>query len=342
MQPIISQSNRKERLWAGGENMAKPKLLDQVRTVLRRKHYSIRTEQSYLRWIRDFILFHHKRHPAEMGPREIETFLSHLAVSRKVAASTQNQALSALLFLYRHVLHDKEIDEELNAVRAKKAKCLPTVLSREEVNKIIACTPTKHRLKVLLLYGSGLRVMECLRLRVKDIDFHENHIIIRDGKGFKDRVSVLPNSLHRPLSEHLQKVQLQHEHDLAEGFGSVYLPYALSRKYPNAEREWIWQWVFPSNRLSEDPRTGIVRRHHCTASPVQRAVRQATKVAGVNKHVPPHTFRHSFATHLLENGYAIRTVQELLGHKNVQTTMIYTHVLKRGGIGVRSPLDDGA
>jgi integron integrase len=313
------------------------KLLDQVRDTLRLKHYSIRTENSYVDWIRRYILFHNKRHPREMGAPEVQAFLTHLAVKENVAASTQNQALSALLFLYREVLH-KDLGP-IDALRAQKPKRLPTVLTKDEVRKVIGNLSGTHRLMASLLYGSGLRLMECLRLRVKDVDFARRAIIVRDGKGEQDRVTMLPESLIAPLQEHLQRVKRLHEEDLAKGYGSVYLPDALDRKYPNASREWIWQYVFPSDHLSTDPRSGVVRRHHLDESGLQKAVRAAARAAGINKRVTCHTFRHSFATHLLENGYDIRTVQELLGHKDVKTTMIYTHVLQRGGLAVRSPLD---
>jgi integron integrase len=313
------------------------KFLDQVRDALRLKHYSIRTENSYVNWIRRYILFHGKRHPNEMDAAEVEAFLTHLAVNEHVAASTQNQAFSALLFLYREVLH-KDLGS-IDALRAKKPKHLPTVLTKEEVRKVIANLSGTHRLMAGLLYGSGLRLMECVRLRVKDLDFNYHTITVRDGKGAEDRVTMLPQALIAPLQEHLQYVKNLHQADLAKGYGAVYLPDALERKYPNASREWIWQYVFPSDRLSVDPRTGVVRRHHLDESGLQKAVRQAAQQAGINKPVGPHTFRHSFATHLLENGYDIRTVQELLGHKDVKTTMIYTHVLQRGGLAVHSPLD---
>jgi len=314
------------------------KLLEQVRETLRLKHYSIRTEEAYVHWIKRFILFHNKRHPLEMGLPEIQAFLTHLAVKERVAASTQNQALAAILFLYREVLH-KELEGSIEAIRARRPKRLPTVLTKEEVSRLLNCMTGTHQLMAKLLYGSGLRLIECVRLRVKDLDFPNRAIIVRDGKGEKDRVTVLPDSLIHPLQEHLRWVKSLHEEDLAKGYGSVYLPYALARKYPNADREWIWQYVFPSKRLSVDPRTGIVRRHHISESSLQKAVREAARRAGINKRVTCHTLRHSFATHLLQNGYDIRTVQELLGHKDVRTTMIYTHVLQRGGLAVRSPLD---
>jgi len=315
------------------------KLLDRVRDTIRTKHYSIRTEEAYVNWIKRFILFHDKRHPQEMEATEIEEFLTHLAVDKNVAASTQNQALSAILFLYQEVLH-KDLERALDAVRAKQPKRLPTVLTKEEVQRVLAAMSGNYQLIARLLYGSGLRLVECLRLRVKDVDFAQHQIIVRDGKGGKDRVTVLPDSLIEPLQKHLRRVEMLHQNDLDDGYGAVYLPDALEQKYPNANCEWIWQYVFPSKSPSKDPRSGVTRRHHLHESAVQRAVRKAAKLAGINKPVSPHTFRHSFATHLLENGYDIRTVQELLGHKDVKTTMVYTHVLNRGGLAVRSPLDE--
>jgi integron integrase len=314
------------------------KLLDQVRDALRLKHYSIRTEQSYVTWIRRFILFHNKRHPNEMGCQEITAFLTYLAVNQHVAASTQNQALSALLFLYRDVLNIS-LDLPIAAVRARQPKRFPTVLTKDEALKVIGCLAGVHQLMAKLLFGSGLRLMECLRLRIKDIDFAQCQIVVRDGKGAEDRVTMLPNSLMTPLQEHLLRVKRLHERDVARGCGSVYLPFALERKYPQAHRRWIWQYVFPSERLSKAPRSALMRRHHVSESSLQKAVNHAAHLAEINKRVSCHTFRHSFATQLLQQGYDIRTVQELLGHKNVQTTMIYTHVLNRGKLAVRSPLD---
>lgn len=315
------------------------KLLDQVRDTLRRKHYSFRTEQAYVDWIKRFILFHDKRHPNEMGSAEIEAFLTHLAVDEHVAASTQNQAYSALLFLFREVLQ-KEFSFPLQALRAKKPKRLPTVLTRDEVQQVFAHLSGLYLLMARLLYGSGLRLMECLRLRVKDIDFHYRTITVRDAKGEQDRITILPESLIEPLQDHLRIVKRTHEEDLAKGYGAVYLPYALERKYPHANQEWGWQYVFPANRPSVDRRSGAVRRHHLDESGLQKAIRQAARLAGISKPVSPHTLRHCFATHLLEAHYDIRTVQELLGHKDVRTTMVYTHVLQRGGLAVRSPLDE--
>jgi integron integrase len=289
------------------------KLLDRVRDALRLKHYSIRTEEAYVNWIKRYIYFHNVRHPAEMGAPEVQAFLTHLAVKEDVAASTQNQALSALLFLYREVLNQDL--GPVDALRAKKAKRLPTVLTRDEVHRVFAHLSGVNLLMARLLYGSGLRLMECLRLRVQDLDFDYRTITVRDGKGEQDRVTILPESLIVPLQDHLRIVKRTHEEDLAKGYGAVYLPYALERKYPNANREWIWQYIFPAGRLSVDPRSGVVRRHHLHESGLQKVIRTAAQAAGIPKRVSPHTFRHSFATHLLENHYDIRTVQELLGHK---------------------------
>jgi integron integrase len=314
------------------------KLLDQVKDKLRLKHYSIRTEHSYSSWIKRYILFHKKRHPNEMGIREIEEFLTHLAVNMNVASSTQNQAFNALLFLYREVL-SIDIGKEINAVRAKRHDRIPTVMSKEETRKVLGALDGIHKLMAMILYGSGLRSMECLRLRVKDIDFERNQIVVRDGKGAKDRVTVLPENVGLDLKRHLKRVKMLHQDDVAKGYGRVYLPFALERKYPNANRQWGWQYVFASKNISRDPRSNEVRRHHLHASTLHKAVKKAAELAGVHKPISCHTFRHSFATHLLEDGYDIRTVQELLGHKDVSTTMIYTHVLQKGGMAVRSPLD---
>ena len=315
------------------------KLLDQLRDTIRLKHYSYSTEKTYVHWARRYILYHNKRHPAEMGAAEIEAFLTHLAKEGYVSSSTQNQALNALLFLYRNVLQI-DLPVPLHALRAKRSEHLPTVLSKDEVASVLAGMQGLHQLMAKLLYGCGLRLMECLRLRVKDIDFEQSQIIVREGKGEKDRATMLPASLIQPLKNQITFVNNQHERDLAQGYGSVELPFALARKYPAADKEFGWQYIFPSDRLSTDPRSGIIRRHHLDPSGLQRAVRAAVKLAKINKPVSPHTFRHCFATHLLEAGYDIRTVQELLGHKDVKTTMIYTHVLNRGPKAVHSPLDE--
>ncbi len=319
--------------------MGKKKLLDRVSEAIRIKHYSPRTEEAYVNWIRRFILFHDKRHPREMGADEIEEFLTHLVVDRDVAASTQNQALYAILFLYRDVLR-KDLDEKtIDAVRAKKPKRLPVVLTKEEARRVIGLLSGTHRLMAKLLYGSGLRLRECLRLRVKDVDFEQRQIIVRDGKGGKDRVTVLPETLVPFLQEHLRHVKYLHDDDLSKGYGNAPLPSALERKYPNASREWKWQYIFPASKRTPDPHTGLIGRSHAAPGGLYKAIKRAARRAGIDKNVTPHVFRHSFATHLLEDGYDIRTVQELLGHKNVKTTMIYTHVLNRGGLAVRSPLD---
>lgn len=319
-------------------NSEPPKLLDLVRGKIRLKHYSIRTEQAYVDWIKRFILHFDKKHPKDLGALEVEQFLTYLAVQGKVAPSTQNQAKSALLFLYKEVL-GVDLPWLDDVERAKAPKRLPVVLTPMEVQEILSHLDGTPHLVVSLLYGTGMRILEALRLRVKDVDFSRKEILIRDGKGFKDRVTMLPGMLIEPLKLHLKRVKDLHEKDLAEGYGAVYLPYALSKKYPQAEREWAWQYVFPSARLSVDPRSGETRRYHIQDQAIQRAVRQAVRDAGLTKPATPHTLRHSFATHLLEGGYDIRTVQELLGHSDVSTTMIYTHVLNKGGRGVMSPLD---
>jgi integron integrase len=305
------------------------------------KHYSIRTEQAYVDWIRRYILFHRKRHPGEMGEREITEFLAHLAAKKHVAGSTQNQAFAALLFLYQQVL-ERKLDFIDNVQRVSRPAKLPVVFTRSEARAVLAHLKGDYRLMADLLYGSGLRLMECLRLRIKDIDFGYNRITVRDGKGLRERVALLPQQVQRPLRLHLDRVKELHRQDLARGGGKVYLPFALKRKYPNAERAWIWQYVFPAARVSVDPRSGEMQRHHVSEKNLQNAVKVAVRAAGIKKAASCHTFRHSFATHLLEDGYDIRTVQELLGHKNVATTMIYTHVLNRPGLQVRSPLDRAA
>ncbi len=315
-----------------------PRLLDEVRNVIRCKHYSIRTEQSYVDWIKRYIYFHNKQHPKDMGEAHISNFLTHLAVDKKVASSTQNQALCALVFLYREVIK-KDIGEFENLIRAKKPHKLPVVFTREEVKQLLLQLSGVNWLMGQLIYGAGLRIMECVRLRVKDMDFGYGQILVRDGKGKKDRVTMLPELIAEELQRHLLKVKKIHELDLKAGFGAVYLPYALERKYKNANTSWAWQYVFPATRRSIDPRSGIERRHHISETVPQRAVRKAIRNCGLTKAGSCHSFRHSFATHLLEEGYDIRTVQELLGHKDVSTTMIYTHVLNKGGKGVQSPSD---
>ena len=323
-------------------NLPPPKLLDLVRGKIRVKHYSIRTEQAYLDWIKRYILHFDKQHPSEHGAPQVEAFLTHLAMVGKVSASTQNQAKSALLFLYKEVL-GTELPWLDKIESAKTSKRLPVVLTREEVQKILGNLQGTHLLVASLLYGTGMRILEVLRLRVKDVDFSRKEILIRDGKGFKDRVTMLPQTLIEPLRAHIARVKALHEQDVAAGYGSVFMPNALDKKYPNAQYAWAWQYVFPSAKLSVDKRADsnlqVIRRHHVQDQAVQRAVKQAVRDADLTKPATPHTFRHSFATHLLESGYDIRTVQELLGHSDVATTMIYTHVLNRGGRGVTSPLD---
>jgi len=333
-------------------------LLDLVRLACQLRHYSYRTEQTYCGWIKRFCRYHRDadgrpRHPNTMREPEVVQFLSYLAVERHVAAATQNQALAALLFLYDAVLGEPLGDLEAaegaregngrggmdRLVRAKQPKRLPVVLTREEVERVLSEMRGTHRLAAMLLYGSGLRLRECLRLRVKDLDFGQRHIVVREGKGGKDRVTLFPEVLHEPMERHLTREKLRYESELDEGTAAVSMPGALGRKYPNAEREWGWRYVFPAPRPSEDPRSGQTLLHHASPSALQKAVRRANRRAEVAKHVTPHVFRHSFATHLLERGADIRTVQELLGHKSVRTTMIYTHVLNRGGLGVASPLD---
>ena len=317
---------------------AKPRLLEQVRRTLRTLHYSYRTEQQYLHWLRRFILFHGKRHPSSLGPAEVEAFLTHLAVERKVSASTQNQALSAILFLYQNVLN-VELPWLEGIVRAKPSQYLPVVLTPEEVRAVLERMEHPYRLIANLLYGAGLRISEALRLRVKDLNFSYRQVLVRDGKGGKDRVTVLPESLVEPLQAHLVAVRTQHDYAMKRGYGGVEMPFALERKYPNAHLEWGWQYVFPAAQPSTDPRSGARRRHHVFPDTVQRHVKTATRAAGIHRPVSCHTFRHSFATHLLERGYDIRTVQELLGHRDVKTTQIYTHVMRRGANAVQSPLD---
>ena len=317
----------------------KVKLLDQVREVIRLKHYSIRTEQAYVQWIKRFIFFHQKRHPREMGAPQIQAFLTDLAVRQQVSAATQNQAMNAIVFLYREVLR-VELGDFSERVRAKRPVQLPVVLTRQEVQKLLAAIPIgTYQMMVRLLYGTGMRLMECVRLRIKDMLFQENQLVIRNGKGFKDRITMMPASLKAELNHHLERVRMLHEQDLAGGYGETWLPFALSRKYPQAAKEWTWQYAFPAARLSRDPRSGKTRRHHVSETGLQRAVKDAVRLAGITKPASCHTLRHSFATQLLEAGYDIRTVQELLGHESVETTQIYTHVMQKPGLGVKSPLD---
>jgi integron integrase len=316
----------------------RPRLREQLHAAIRRHNYSRRTEQSYWYWIRWFIRHHGLRHPAEMGAGEVEAFLSWLATEREVAAATQNQALSALLFLYKEVL-GRSLPWFKDLVRAKRPVRVPVVLTREEVRRLLAAMQGTKWLMASLLYGAGLRQIECLQLRVKDVDFAYRQILVRDAKGAKDRVTMLPEQAVQPLQEHLGRVRALHQRDLREGYGEVSLPFALARKYPSAGREWAWQFVFPSGVRSADPESGVIRRHHVFPDTLARAVKAATRAACIVKPASCHTLRHSFATHLLESGYDIRTVQELLGHSDVSTTMVYTHVLNRGGKAVASPLD---
>ncbi len=315
-----------------------PKLLDRLRDALRSRHYSRRTEQSYCQWAKRFIFFHNVRHPAEMAEPEINAFLTHLALKEQVSAPTQTQALSALLFLYRYVL-GRPLGDLGTIIRARKPHRLPVVLTRPEVKALLGHLDGDKWLMASLMYGAGLRLMECLRLRIHDLDLAQNQITDRDGKGFKDRITMLPEAVKGPLAIHLERVKRLHQRDLADGYGRVALPYALARKYPNAPAEWGWQFLFPQENRWVNTQTGLQGRHHTDESIIQRAVKIAARQAGIVKHATCHTLRHSFAAHLLEEGYDIRTIQELLGHKDVKTTMIYTHVLNRGGKGVRSPVD---
>ncbi len=314
------------------------RLIHQIRDVMRYKHYSRRTEESYIHWIRRFIVFHNKQHPKDMGKDEVVKFLTHLAVNRQVAPSTQNLALSSILFLYKEVLKI-ELPWIDNFQRAKRSTHIPVVFTREEIKRLFAQLDGTYWLMFSLMYGSGLRLMECVRLRVKDIDFHYRQLIIRDGKGSKDRVTVLPATLIEPLQNHLARVKVRHEQDLVDGYGKVHLPYALERKYPNASRMFEWQYVFPAKTIGKDPRSSHAGRHHIHETALQKQIKNALRKARITKPAGTHTLRHSFATHLLEDGYDIRTVQELLGHKDVKTTQIYTHVLQKGGGAVRSPLE---
>lgn len=324
--------------YPGAASPPKLKLLDQVRRLIRARHYSHRTEEAYVHWIRRYIVFHNKRHPSEMGAADVSAFLTWLAVERRVSASTQNQALAGLLFLYRDVLH-VEMGSVPPVVRARPPDRLPVVLSRSEVVSLLKQLTGTERLIVMVLYGSGVRLEECLNLRVKDLDFDRHQIVVRQGKGQKDRVTMLPAAVGEMLTGHLAAVHRLHDADLARGLGRVVLPFALDRKYLNAPAEWGWQFVFPAGRICRDSRHGPPSRYHVHPSVVQKAVARAARLAGITKRLSPHVMRHSFATHLLEDGYDIRTVQELLGHRDVRTTMIYLHVMNRGALGVRSPID---
>ena len=317
------------------------RLLDEMRDLMRRRHYSIHTERAYRDWIRRYVRFHNmqSRDGLRHGEKKIEAFLTHLARDRQVAASTQSQAMNALVFLYRHVL-DQPLSGEINADRARKRPRIPVVLTREETARVIALMSGVHQVIVKLLYGSGLRITECLRLRVQDVDLEMKALAVRSGKGDKDRITTFPEMLVQLLKEHLVRVKVVHGQDLAEGDEQVYLPHALARKYPHADKDWRWQYVFPAGHLSTDPRSGQIRRHHLDPSPINKAIAKTIRQTGIGKRVSAHTVRHSFATHLLQRGTDIRTIQALLGHAHVSTTMIYTHVLQQGGHGVMSPLDD--
>jgi len=337
MNTTVSEKIKRENVQSEYRN--KPlKLLDQVQQTIRTKHYSYRTEKSYVGWIKQFIMFNGKKHPKDMGETEINTFLTHLAVKRKVSASTQNQALCAIVFLYKHVLK-RNLGDFGPLTWAKKPRKLPVVLSKSEITSLMKNLKGTYWIMAMLLYGAGLRLMECLRLRIKDIDFEYNQITIHEAKGNKDRIVPLPQRIKRQLADHIKNVRKQHQKDLKNGYGSVEMPNALARKYLNADKSWAWQYVFPAHRISKDPRTGIKRRHHLYETVLQKAVRNSVRKANITKRATCHTLRHSFATHLLEDGYDIRTVQELLGHKKLDTTMIYTHVLNKGGKGVVSPAD---
>ncbi len=317
--------------------MPEPKLLDKVRTEIRLKHYSVKTEKAYTNWIRRFVLFHNKRHPKDMGAEEIKSFVDNLVTNHHVSSATQNQALQGILFLYKNILN-KDVGWIENIKRSLRVKHLPVVLSKKEVAKVFHNLEGTNKIIVSLLYGSGLRLSEALKLRIKDIDFDYKQILLRDGKGEKDRHTILPDSVIPELKKHLNGVYLKHKEELKIGKGETILPYALKKKYPNAGKEFGWQYAFPADKFIKDKDSGLVLRWHIHESTIQRAVKEAVKKAGIIKTASPHTFRHSFATHLLENGYDIRTIQELLGHNSIKTTMIYTHVLNRG-LGVKSPLD---
>jgi integron integrase len=318
---------------------AKPKLLDQVRNILRIRHYSLDTEKAYVSWIKRYILFHGKQHPLNMNASHIEAFLTYLAVKGEVAASTQNQALNAIVFLYKQVLN-RDPGDFSHAVRAKKPVTLPVVLTKGEIHLLLTCLPpTQHGLIIRMLYGTGMRLKETVRTRVQDLDFIKSTVTVRTGKGQKDRITILPEDVQSDLKQHLNRVQAQFKKDREDGFADVYLPYALARKYPNAAKQWKWQFAFPADHPSKDPRSGIRRRHHLYEKTVNRSIKKVVDLAGIHKHATSHSFRHSFATHLLEDGTDIRTVQELLGHKNIETTQIYLHCLNRPGETVVSPLD---
>jgi integron integrase len=334
--PAVLQSLQRVARMVPAPRGQKPKLLDQVREAIQIRHYSMRTEEADVGWIKRFILFHGKRHPLEMGKDELTQFLSALAVHEKVSASTQNQALCALVFLYRHVL-GRNLGWLEDVVHAKRPQRLPVVLTRPEVKALLGALEGIRWIMASLLYGAGLRLLECLRLRVKDIGFSSHQILVHEGKGNKDRRTMLPAAVKEPLAAHLEHVRQLHQNDVAQGFGRVYVPDALRRKYPNANREWGWQWVFPASQISLDPRSGEQRRHHLHESVLQRAVKEASRTIRLTKAANCHTLRHSFATHLLEDGYDIRTIQELLGHRDVKTTMMYTHVLNRGREGGLQP-----
>jgi len=318
--------------------MSNPKLLDQLKERIRAKHYSIRTEKAYSYWVKYFVKFHNYKHPVQMSAQHVQEFLNYLAVKENVSASTQNQALNSINFLYKEILQ-QPFGNMNNITWAKNTERLPVVLSPDETLSLLAHLDGVSRLMAEILYGSGLRLMECIRLRVKDIDFNLNQIVVRFGKGAKDRITVLPDKLKEPLKNQIAKVVSLHQQDLRDGYGSVYLPFALAKKFPNANKEIGWQYLFPAAKISTDPRSGAKRRHHISEDLLQKQVKLAAAKNGIKKHVTCHTLRHSFATHLLKNGYDIRTVQELLGHKDVKTTMIYTHVPNQGGLGVKSPLD---
>ncbi len=334
----ITHSQKHNCTPSQGWNNSQPKLLDSVTIEIQTRHYSTKTEKTYRNWIKQYVLFHKKRHPNEMSEKEVNQFLSHLAVDRHVSASTQNQALSAILFLYKNVLH-KELGDFGNVVRAKRSRKIPVVFSKDEVKRILAQLSGEKQLMASLLYGSGLRITECIRLRVKDVDFDNKQIVVRDGKGEKDRVTLLSKKAIPLLTKHLEIVKNTFRSDNEKGIGTTNIPYALERKYPNIAKEWYWCYVFPSTKTVVDKKTGELKRHHMNDSVLQKAVKRAIKQAQVEKHGGCHTFRHSFATHLLENGYDIRTIQDLLGHKSLQTTMVYTHVMNKGPMGVKSPGD---